>query len=238
MTGEGSIEDVIAGRARWAVVCGDCLDVLPTIASRVDAAVFDPPYGIAHASNWAGPFRARPVANDDDTAVRDAALAVLKCPSIVFGSWKRQAPVGVRETLVWDKGPASGMGDLALPWKRSWECIYVIGEGFMGTRDEGVLRGHTVVTWASKGREHPNEKPVSLMSALIVKCPGVVVVDPFSGSGATGVAALRLGRRVILIDVAHEWAELSRDRLRAEESGSTLQAARAGQVPLFAKVGT
>ena len=54
------------------------------------------------------------------------------------------------------------MGDLAFPWKPSWEEIYILGQGWSGRRDEGVLTG-SVVTWASKGREHPNQKPVPLV---------------------------------------------------------------------------
>jgi len=60
-----------------------------------------------------------------------------------------------------------------------------------------------------------------------------VVLDPFAGSGTTGVACLRLGRRFIGIERDPKYIEVARERLAAEESGSTLQAARAGQVPLF-----
>jgi len=110
--------------------------------------------------------------------------------------------------------------------------IFVKGRGFVGARDEGVMRGHTVVTWASKGREHPNEKPVSLMRALIAKCPPGVILDPFAGSGTTGVAALREGRSVVLIEKDPRWAALARERMLAESEDSTLQARRAGQLSL------
>jgi site-specific DNA-methyltransferase (adenine-specific) len=63
--------------------------------------------------------------------------------------------------------------------------------------------------------------------------PGEVILDPFCGSGTTGVAALRLGRRFIGIEKDSKYAALARDRIAAEEQGSTLQAKRAGQEPLF-----
>jgi site-specific DNA-methyltransferase (adenine-specific) len=66
--------------------------------------------------------------------------------------------------------------------------------------------------------------------------PGDLVLDPFCGSASTGVACLRLGRRFIGIEREQKWAELSRERLRAEQDGSTLKAARAGQGALFAEV--
>ncbi len=55
----------------------------------------------------------------------------------------------------------------------------------------------------------------------------------FSGSATTGVAALRLGRRALLIERNPKYAQLSRDRLPAESASSTLQAHRAGQLPLL-----
>ena len=63
--------------------------------------------------------------------------------------------------------------------------------------------------------------------------PGDLVLDPFAGSGTTGVAALRLGRRVVLIEKNAEYAALCVERMRAEEAGSTLAASRAGQEALF-----
>jgi hypothetical protein len=117
---------------------------------------------------------------------------------------------------VWDKGPASGMGDLSIPWKLSWELIFVCGDGFHGARDEGILRGHSVVTWASLGRKHPNEKPVTLLRALIAKCPEGVILDPFMGGGSTLVAAKDLGRRAIGIEIEERYCEIAARRCSQE----------------------
>lgn len=85
-------------------------------------------------------------------------------------------------------------------------------------------------------QEHPTTKPLRLMTELVelFSFEGNVVLDPFAGSGTTGVAALRLGRRCILIEKDPKYAALCRERLAAEEAGSTLHAARAGQTVLFA----
>ncbi len=83
--------------------------------------------------------------------------------------------------------------------------------------------------------DHPTQKPLDLMLQLVADFtnPGEVVLDPFAGSGTTGVACLRLGRRFVGIEKDPTFAALARERLAAEACGSTLQAARAGQGALF-----
>jgi DNA modification methylase len=84
-------------------------------------------------------------------------------------------------------------------------------------------------------RVHTTQKPLSLMLELVelFTSPGDVILDPFSGSATTALAALRLGRRCIAIERDPRYAALSRDRLQAEAQSSTLQAHRAGQLPLI-----
>jgi site-specific DNA-methyltransferase (adenine-specific) len=84
-------------------------------------------------------------------------------------------------------------------------------------------------------RVHTTQKPTELMLELVEDFtdPDDLILDPFAGSGTTGVAALRLGRRCILIEKDPKYAQIARDRMMAEEQSSTLQARRAGQEPLF-----
>lgn len=84
-------------------------------------------------------------------------------------------------------------------------------------------------------RVHPTQKPLALMLRLVEQFtdPGDVVLDPFCGSGTTGVACLRLGRRFVGVERDPRYAALARERLLAESSGLTLRAARAGQVALL-----
>lgn len=84
-------------------------------------------------------------------------------------------------------------------------------------------------------RVHTTQKPDDLMLSLVSDFtdPDDLILDPFAGSGTTGVAALRLGRRFIGIERDPKYFRLACDRLRAEEQGSTLQAQRAGQEALF-----
>lgn len=82
---------------------------------------------------------------------------------------------------------------------------------------------------------HPTKKPELLMLELVKDFTDLneVILDPFCGSGTTGIAALRLGRRFIGVERDPSFAALSRDRLAAEEQCSTLEALRMGQGALF-----
>ncbi len=195
------------------LILGDCLEVMPTLG-RVDAVVTDPPYGYDYASNHVAAtttaaWMRKTIAGDSDTSARDAVLEAHGGAFAVFGSLKKSAPKGTRATLVWDKGPASGMGDLSFPWKPSFEIIFVGGDGWTGSRDEGVLKDHWVVTRASMGRVHPNEKPVSLMWELCRKAPHGTILDPFMGSGTTLVACQKLGRHGIGIEIDPDYFEIA-----------------------------
>ena len=186
--------------------------------------VTDPPYGIGLASGRLGKFKGRMIAGDENTAVRDAVLTMWSGPALVFGSWKRSMPQGVRAVLIWDKEMyGGGMGDLSIPWRNNHEFVYVIGSGFVGHRGSAVLRSNTVVTWSGDGqRRHPNEKPEDLLRALIRKCPPGTVLDPFMGSGTTLVAAKSLGRRSIGIEIEERYCEIAARRCSQEVLGLAL----------------
>ncbi len=190
---------------------GDCREI--DVWLTADVLVTDPPYGYGYASNMEGAYQGRVIANDDSLAARDAVLKLWgDRAALVFGSWKCATPDGTRTVLVWDKGPAAGMGDLELPWKPNWETIYVLGRGFKGRRDSGVITGN-VPTWASKGRDHPNQKPTGLLSKLLVKCPAGVIADPFAGSGSTLAAAKLVGRRAVGVELDERYCEVAARRL-------------------------
>lgn len=197
---------------------GDCRDVREWFDA--DVLVTDPPYGIRYRSAKNGPgqrLASQPpaaIAGDESLAVRDAVLDTWgDRPALVFGNWKTPPPAGTRTVLVWDKGSHVGMGDLRIPWKPNHEQVYVLGKGFSGKRSTGILTGHWVVTWASRGRSHPNEKPVSLLAELLAKCPSGVVADPFAGSGSTLIAAAQLGRRAVGVEIDEAYCEVIARRL-------------------------
>lgn len=182
---------------------GDCLSILPQI--EADSVVSDPPYGMAYKSGHATGALwgdTREIKGDRNTLLRDwVADWSDPRPTLLFGTWKVPRPEKTRQVLIWDKGGALGMGALDIPWKPDHEEIYVLGKGFCGRRDSGsVIYCPPVQSMAKNGRQHPTEKPVQLMRMLIQKVPGTVC-DPFMGSGSTIVAAARMGRRAIGIEI-------------------------------------
>jgi site-specific DNA-methyltransferase (adenine-specific) len=110
------------------------------------------------------------------------------------------------------------------------------GGGLPAVWTHGALQG----TWTERaGLDHPCPKPVELMIELLelFTDPDELVLDPFAGSGTTGVACLRLGRRFIGIERDAKYHAVAVERLRAEERGLSLREARAGQTTIFDALG-
>ena len=149
-------EKVVIGNAElWH---GDCREVLPLLP-RPGLLLTDPPYGVAHETGWSSPWQGQ-IANDTTVDCRDEALALcVDVPAYVFGSRKRPEPKGTRMVLVWDKGPALGMGALDLPWKPTYEEIYVLGRGFQGRRDGAVIYCPPCRAWPRTGASTRTKSP-------------------------------------------------------------------------------
>jgi site-specific DNA-methyltransferase (adenine-specific) len=138
-----------------------------------------------------------------------------------------------RGTVVWDKTEACrpAMGRFAA------QCEYVVwGTAGPSNDDEevGCLWGVIREPVRMADKHHVTGKPTAVMQRLVRICaPGGVVLDPFAGSGTTGVAALLEGRRFLGVEVAGEYAQIARERLGATRSQIDLADYRAGQTPLF-----
>ena len=65
-------------------------------------------------------------------------------------------------------------------------------------------------------REHPNEKPVGVMQWCIHRVKAGTILDPFMGSGTTGVAAVRLGRKFYGIEIDEKYFDIAVKRIEAE----------------------
>ena len=92
-----------------------------------------------------------------------------------------------------------------------------------------------IPTWARK--EHKNEKPLALMTRLIAWISGGTILDPFMGSGTTGVACLRLGRRFIGIEIEPKYFDIACRRIEEEHKRPRLslpEPKRAEQMELVA----
>ena len=199
------------------LILGDCREILPTLG-KVDAVVTDPPYGIKAANGAAvggtdasGKYIRRPRQYeggwDDERVAPDLLNLVLECASahIVWGGnfFSDVLPIGGR-WLVWDKlnsMPSYSDGELAwtsIPGgsvKKFTQCA----SGLAANRD---------------GRVHPTQKPLPLMQWCIGFLPEAqTILDPFMGSGTTGVAAINLGRKFIGIEIEPRYFDIACKRI-------------------------
>ena len=205
-----------------SILQGDCTEVLKELPDEsVDLAVTDPPYLVSYRDR-----NGRTIANDNDPAVISASFMelyrVLKpdtfCISFYswsrieafFEAWKRARfrPVG---QLIWKKNYASGVGFVKYCHEQA--CVLVKGRPARPIDPLSDVR-----PWEYTGnRSHPTEKAVSVIKPLIESFsrPGDLVVDPFSGSGSTAVAAAFAGRRYLGIELEAKYCSLARKRLSA-----------------------
>jgi DNA modification methylase len=206
------------------VIQGDCKAVLPSFPSEsVDFVLTDPPYLGRYKDRYG-----RTLANDDDPAAVVGAYAelyrVLKpnrfCISF-YGYPKLDAFVHAWTEagfdtvghIVWPKPYVSSMRFVAV----AHESAYVLAKG----RPQKPARPLTdVQPWEYTGnRAHPTEKAIGVLLPLIRKFSraGDLVLDPFSGSGSTLVAAALSGRRYVGIDLEAKYVNLARRRLAGIE---------------------
>ena len=258
---EGALAEVLAGSADWTIVEGDCLEVLPTIPDKAVAHVItDPPYeaeshnkGRRIMNPRTGELRNCAITTfgkiDERTrdACGDAFARIASRWSLVFCQLEgamvwREAVCGdthrYMRTMIWVKpngqpqltGDRPGVG---------YECICVThprGRARWNGGGKRVWLEHCVdANFSREPRQHETQKPMPLMLELVelFTDPGELVLDAFAGSGTTGVACLRLGRRFIGIERDPKYAAVARERLRAESQGLSLRDARAGQLPMF-----
>lgn len=254
------ISAVLAGESRWTVIHADNSEVLPALSEKSVAHVItDPPY---EAEAHAGARRQTkthevveyeinfaPITEPERIAFAAHAVRAASRWALVFCQvegvhpWRASlvaAGAKWRRAAAWVKPDCSpqfnGNG-----WAQGFECIASAwcGSGrseWNGGGKRGVFT-HGVNDFGrmTSGREHPTMKPLPLMLELVelFTDPGDVILDPFAGSGTTGVACLRLGRRFIGIERSEKYAAVATERLRAEQNGLSLRDSRAGQQPLF-----
>jgi site-specific DNA-methyltransferase (adenine-specific) len=210
------------------VINGDCLEVMRRLkAERVsfDAAVTDPPYGMG--KNYG---------NDSDKESRAMWLVNAAMPllfsllreggmAFVFGS-----PRLIHRTV--NAGESAGFmfhrylwmykpNDCTFPW-RGWlmtsEVIAVFSKGKPDAWDGDAYCHDTYIFnhdggELPKGVEFPSVKPLSVVRDLVSKCPGSSVIDPFMGSGTTGVACVLEGKEFVGVELNAESAALAEARI-------------------------
>lgn len=204
---------------------GDCLEILPTL-TEVDVVVTDPPYGInigrAKTIGGAGKIggSAKSVkAKDygthewDDqglSAEQWKAITAKTNQWIVWGGNHLSDVLGPSAgVLVWDKKCQNGWDDTFSEMELAWTNVITRTKGFRHLW-AGALRA------SEKGadvRQHPTQKPVQLMEWCLSFIKGQSILDPFMGSGTTGVACAHMGHKFIGIEIDPKYFDITCRRI-------------------------
>ncbi len=210
---------------------GDCRDVLAYLAAgSVHLLLTDPPYGMTYTNDAKKGLRGD--AQRQGLRLLRSMLGeadrVLATPShvYIFCHWESWPDfydaVGcywnTKNALVWHKD-CGGVGDCLGDYAHDYEMVLFAHKGgrkeLIGRRDGSVVRQLPV---PGNKRQHPTEKPVSLLRYYLGKStePGEIVLDPFMGSGSVLRAAKDLGRQAIGIELEERYCEAAVGRLTQE----------------------
>lgn len=187
---------------------GDCREILPTLGF-IAACVTDPPYGIGrdgqkrsygkHGGRKEYEFLGWD-AERPDRGVFDAIRDVTHEQIIWGGNYFADYLPATQRWLVWDKEQRINQSDAELAW----------------TSQHGALRVFDAnrCILARDGATHPTQKPVELIKWCIEFFPDAdTILDPFMGSGTTGVACVKLGRKFIGIEIEPKYFDIACRRI-------------------------
>ena len=224
---------------RCTIMLGDCRQIVPDL--HFDSIISDPPYGIGYQHSGGGngitKNKTRTCSIIGDDTPFDPAWMIEACrpdKSICFtGADKmlEHLPPG-GTILTWDKacamGPASAFCDAEYAWTNRKTARQIFHHLW-----KGCTRSHTGEERHSD-RLHVSQKPVAFMAWLIDSARvglGKTILDPYMGSGTTGIAALRGGRNFIGIEIDPGHFAAARERLSAYIASCAVSAASEAPVP-------
>ena len=198
---------------------GDCMDVLPML-DKVDCVITDPPYGLGEklsGGSWGATKEHKDVLVWDDFAPEAAIQSIISSNEncvIWGGNYFGLRPS--RGWLIWDKANAV---PTAADCEMAWTSM-----------DRNTKRYRAPVEKHHSG--HPTEKPLGLMRWCIEQAGNPqTILDPFMGSGTTGVAAIQLCRKFIGIEREPKYFDIACQRIeQAAAQGQLFEPVRAKQV--------
>jgi site-specific DNA-methyltransferase (adenine-specific)/modification methylase len=184
---------------------GDCLQVLATLPDSINAVITDPPYGLGDKLTKGGTWHTRGVWADfkaewDTEPKQDIIDKILEMglPTVIFGGNYYTLPPS-RCWLSWSKiNTMPSMADMELAWTNF---------------DRPAKQYRSMRNgW---NREHPTQKPVGLMEWILINYTneGDTILDPFMGSGTTGVACINTGRNFVGIEISPEYFAIAERRI-------------------------
>jgi site-specific DNA-methyltransferase (adenine-specific)/modification methylase len=192
---------------------GDCLDILPTLG-KVDAVVTDPPYGIGYIHGGGNGTLARGTKfsgvaiNGDDVPFDPSPWLSFSHVVLWGGNHFASRLPDASCWLTWDKREGVGSNDQA-DCEHAWTSLKgparlkrLLWSGMLKATERGV------------SRVHPTQKPIALMRWCLSFLPDAeAILDPFMGSGTTGVACVQLQRRFIGIEIDEGYFDIACKRI-------------------------
>jgi site-specific DNA-methyltransferase (adenine-specific)/modification methylase len=194
---------------------GDCLEILPTLP-KVDAVITDPPYGIGWVHSGIGYLKNGKMLGTkhggenvvgDDKPFDPTPFLPLARDALFWGAnnFADKLPPSTG-WINWDKGIAPGLSfsDFEMAWTNQPVKAVMWRQQWCGFNREGER----------EPREHPTQKPVGIMTKCVERFPRAqTVLDPFMGSGTTGVACMNLGRKFIGIEIEPKYFDIACERI-------------------------
>jgi site-specific DNA-methyltransferase (adenine-specific) len=208
---------------------GDCLEFLRTMeAGSVDAVVTDPPYGVNQDSDntrfpsLRGSNKTyRPIAHDDRKFDPSPWLAFRRVAMFGANCFSDRLPIG--SWLIWCKRRESMFGKFLADAETVW-----INRGFGVYMLQHEWHGALKASERAEKRVHPHQKPVAVMRWVFDRLglkPGMTILDPYMGSGTTGVAAVQAGLSFLGCEIDPGYHDIARRRIDAERARMPLLSA-------------
>jgi site-specific DNA-methyltransferase (adenine-specific) len=180
---------------------GDCMEILPTL-DKVDAVITDPPYGISANKQTLGKGKKQFERGGDwDESAPELALCFSAADFLCFWGgnyFADQLPV-TNDWLIWHKvNDGRSFSECEMAWSNF-----------------GRQTRHLSHHWSGEEKAHPTQKPLPVMLWCIEQSGRAMsILDPFMGSGTTGVAALQLGRKFIGIEREEKYFDIACRRIK------------------------
>lgn len=220
------------------LLLGDCLEILPTLG-RVDAVVTDPPYGIVakfgEQNRLDGSRKLQ--FSWDGAGVHDTIRAALMLAVERLGRPGNAFAFAGFDTVEIPREVFRAAGLTPKPW--SWvklcppppmpgnrwpsafevACLGYDAGAYFGDADtsrKNVMVADALRAGNQERAGHPTQKPIHVMSHLVRSLvePGGIALDPFMGSGTTGVACVKLGRKFIGIEIDEGYFDIACERIQ------------------------
>ena len=192
------------------VICADCLEVMRGMEDNsVDLILTDPPYGLP---------------NEDFKLVKSVIVEASRVSKMQIYILDWRNPLSVKDNkfaeLIWEYGWISGGRTKSNHFYPTHNTIHFCVENLFNfdTKNGTIIKrqkGFSSPRQCSYAKKsgHPYEKPIKLIEYLIEKTEEKIILDPFAGSGTTGVACQNLNRKFILIEKEQKYVDIIKKRL-------------------------